>query len=142
MTPNVLICASEQQVEAHFSNDFIVHIDGKKTQTLRQFYENLVELLEIPDFSFSLESLNDALNNLEWLDEERIIFYITNTTELLSKERDPAKLGSLLSVLDATAEDWKWTEELTDSKEIILIIEESPRIRKLLDAESIAHKPI
>ena len=117
MTPNILICGSEQELEALFASDFIAHIDGKKTQTLRQFYEEVAELLEIPDFNFTLDSLSDSLNDLRWLEDERIVFYFTNTTDLISKERDPAKMGSILNLLDATAEDWKWTEdELIDKK--------------------------
>ncbi|GAB3944351.1 hypothetical protein GCM10028805_11750 [Spirosoma harenae] len=144
MNPNVLLCQSEQELADHFFKDFIVHIDGKKVITLRQFYEEIADLLEISDFGFNIESLSDALNDLQWLDENRIVFYFTNTVELISKERDPAKLGALFSMLDATAEDWKWVseEEEIDQKEIILVFEDSPRIRKLLDVDGIKYTPI
>ncbi|GAB3892650.1 barstar family protein [Spirosoma agri] len=143
MTPNILICQSERELEAHFADDFIAHIDGKKTVTLRQFYEEIADLLEIPDLSFNLESLNDSLNDLQWLEDERIVLYVTNTNDFISKERDPAKMGSVLSLLDATAEDWKWIDEddqAIDKKELIVVLEDSPRIRKLLDQESIDYK--
>lgn len=144
MTPNLLISQSEQELEAHFANDFIAHLDGKHIQTLRQFYEEIASLLEIPNFGFNLEALNDSLNDLQWLEEDRIVLYFTNTNELVGKERDPAKMGSLLSMLDATAEDWKWVdeEEEIDKKEIILVFEDSPRIRKLLDKESIGYSQL
>ena len=69
------------------------------------------------------------------------VLYFTNTNELISKERDPAKLGSVLNILDATAEDWKWVDEDEDidKKEIVIVFEDSPRIRKMLDKESIAY---
>lgn len=139
MTPNVLISQSESELETRFADDFIAHIDGQKAVTLRQFYETIADLLEIPDFGFNLDALNDSLNDLQWLEDERIILYFTHTNEFISKERDPAKLGSVLSILDATAEDWKWVDddELADSKEIIIIFEDSQRIRKLLDQENI-----
>lgn len=139
MTPNIQISQSETDLERHFSNDFIAHIDGRKAVTLRQFYEEIADLLEIPDFGFTLESLNDALNDLQWLEDERVVFYVTDTANFISKERDPAKLSSLLSVLDATAEDWKWMDddEAADKKEIVVVFEDSPRIRQLLDKESI-----
>jgi hypothetical protein len=143
MTPNILICQSERELEALFSTDFIAHIDGKKAQTLRLFYEEIADLLEIPDFGFNLEALNDSLNDLQWLEDERIIIYVTNTNEFISKERDPAKLGSVLSILDATAEDWKWIDdddETTEKKEIIIVFEDSSRIRKLLEQENIDFK--
>lgn len=142
MTPNVLISQSERELEAHFADSFIAHIDGSKTLTLRQFYEEMADLLEIPDFGFNLDALNDSLNDLQWLEDERIVLYLTNTNELVSKERDPAKMASLLSILDATAEDWKWVDEDEDidKKEIIIVFEDSPRIRKLLDSESITYR--
>ncbi|QMW02150.1 barstar family protein [Spirosoma foliorum] len=141
MNPNILISRSERELEARYANDFIAHIDGKGIQTLRQFYEEIAELLEIPNFGFTLEALNDSLNDLQWLEDERIVLYFTNTNELISKERDPAKMGSLLSILDATAEDWKWVddEEEIEQKEIVIVFEDSERIRKLLDKESIEY---
>ena len=139
MNPNVLISQSESELEAHFADDFIAHIDGTKTITLRQFYEEIADLLEIPDFGFNLDALNDSLNDLQWLEDERIVLYFTNTNELVSKERDPAKLKTLLSILEAAAEDWKWVDddENLDKKEIIIVFEDSARIRQLLDEENI-----
>ena len=139
MTPNFLICQSERELEARYAQDFIANVDGKHALTLRQFYEEMADLLEIPNFSFTLEALNDALNDLQWLEDKRVILYFTNTSELISKERDPAKLASVLNILDATAEDWKWVEddESMDKKEIVVVFEDSPRIRKALDTENI-----
>lgn len=141
MTPNILICQTERELEAHFANDFIANIDGKHALTLRQFYEEMADLLEIPNFGFTLEALNESLNDLQWLEDERVVLYFTNTNEFISKERDPAKISSVLSILEATAEDWKWVDddEPLDRKEIIIVFEDSPRIRKLLDSESMAY---
>lgn len=139
MTPNVLLSRSEADLKRHFNDDFIAHIDGNKAVTFRQFYVEIADWLEIPDFGFSLEDLNDALNDLQWLEDERVVLYITDTVRFVSKERDPAKIGSLLNVLDATAEDWKWLDddETADRKELIVVFEDSPRIRQLLDKEQI-----
>ena len=141
MSPNILICESEGELKSHFKTDFIAHIDGKKVLTLRQFYEEIADLLEIPDFGFTLDSLNDSLNDLQWLEDERIVLYVTNTTEFISKERDPAKVGSVMNILDATAEDWKWTDddELLSKKELIIVFEDSTRIRKMLEKEAIKY---
>ena len=97
-------------------------------------------MLEIPDFGFNLDALNDSLNDLQWLEDAQIVLYFTNTNDLISKERDPAKLGSVLNILDATAEDWKWVDDeddLADKKEIVIVFEDSQRIKKLLDQENI-----
>ncbi|MBC3783611.1 barstar family protein [Spirosoma utsteinense] len=138
MTPNILICQSERELEARYADYFIAHIDGQKATTLRQFYEVMADILEIPDFGFTLETLNEALNDLQWLEDERIVLYFTNTHELISKERDPAKVGNVLNILDATAEDWKWVDdEGLDKKDIVIVFEDSPRIRKMLESENI-----
>jgi hypothetical protein len=138
MTPNILISQSERELEARYADYFIAHIDGQQATTLRQFYEQMAKVLEIPDFGFTLEALNDSLNDLQWLEDERIVLYFTNTNSLISKERDPAKVGSVLNILDATAEDWKWIDdETTDKKVIVIVFEDSPRIRKMLEQESI-----
>jgi len=137
--PNVFLLTSESQLEAGFADYFIAHIDGQKTVTLRQFYEEIADLLEFPTFGFNLDALNDALNDLQWLEDNRIVLYFTNTTDLISKERDPAKLSSVLNILDATAEDWKWADDddLVDKKELVLVFEDSARIRTLLEKENI-----
>ncbi|OIN56349.1 barstar family protein [Arsenicibacter rosenii] len=142
MTPNILISQSEAELEKFFGNDFIAHIDGQKANTLRLFYEQIADVLEFPVFGFNLDALNDSLNDLQWLEDVRIVLYITNTNDLISKERDPAKMGSVLNILDATAEDWKWAEddELLEQKEFIIVFEDSPRIRKFLTDENIDHK--
>ncbi len=139
MTPNILISQSEDELERLFSSDFIAHIDGNRTVTLRQFYEEMADLLEIPNFGYTLEALNDALNDLQWLEDERVVLYVTDTVNFISKERDPAKMGSVLNVLDATAEDWKWLndDDVADKKELIIVFEDSPRIRQLLAKEGI-----
>ena len=142
MTPNILIVQSENELEHHFGTDFIAHVDGRQATTLRQFYEVVADLLEIPDFGFTLEALNDSLNDLQWLDDERIVLYFTNTSDLITKERDPAKMISILNMLDATAEDWKWVDDeegSADKKEIIVVFEDSPRIRQMLDKEKIEY---
>lgn len=141
MTPNFLICQSERELEARYAHDFIANIDGKHALTLRQFYEEMADLLEIPNFTFTLEGLNESLNDLQWMEDRRVVLYFTNTSELISKERDPAKLASVLNILDATAEDWKWVDEdeSLDKKEIVVVFEDSPRIRKALDTESIEY---
>lgn len=141
MSPNILICKSEQEIEAQFFNDFIVNIDGKKVVTLRQFYEEAAYLLEIPNFGFTLDDLSDSLSDLQWLEETRIVMYFTNTDTLMSKERDPVKILGVISTLDAVAEDWKWVEDdSSDEKEIIIVFEYSDRILNLLEKESINYQ--
>ena len=143
MNPNVFISQSESELEKHFATDFIAHIDGQQVVTLRKFYEELADLLEIPDFGFNLDALNDALNDLQWLEDKRIVIYFTNTADLIRQERDPDKVATVLSLMDAAAEDWKWVDDeddLMDQKEVVLVFEDSPRILQLLEKGGIAYK--
>jgi hypothetical protein len=141
-SPNIWLSRSEADVEKQFGSSefFVAHLDGQKTTTLRQFYEEIADVLEFPVSGFNLDALNDSLNDLQWLEDEKIVIYITNTDAFISKERDPAKLSSVLQVFDATAEDWKWMEadELMDKKELHIVLEDSERIRKLLEKEEIS----
>lgn len=146
MTPfaNILIVNSEQALERRFGDlsYFIAHIDGQKVTTLRQFYEEVADVLEFPVSGYSLDSLNDSLNDLQWLEDEKIVVYVTNTEAWISKERDPIKLASILHVLDATAEDWKWVEpdEGIDQKQFFVVLEDSERIRMILKTEGMAYE--
>lgn len=143
ISPNIWLTQSEEDLEKQFGNSefFIAHIDGYKTTTLRQFYEEIADVLEFPVSGYNLDALNDSLNDLQWLEDEKIVLYITDTESFISRERDPVKLSSVLQVFDATAEDWKWMEadELVDPKEFYVVLEDSDRIRKVLEKEGIAY---
>lgn len=140
-SPNIWLSQSEEALKKQFGSldFFIAHIDGQKAITLRQFYDEIADVLEFPISSPNLDALNDSLNDLQWLEDEKIVLYITNTELFISKERDPIKLCSVLQVFDATAEDWKWMEadELMDCKEFYVVLEDSTRIRALLEKEGI-----
>ncbi len=145
MNPNLYIVQSASDV-AQFSNDYaIIEIDGRQSKTLRQFYEHIAKVMEFPDyFGFNLDSLDELLNDLDWIENEKIALHFTHTDQLISQERDPKKLASLLNLLDATAEDWKWVDDDDDieKKELVVLIDESSRIRQLLDQEGIAYTKI
>ncbi len=142
MNPNILIVQSVQDVAKLGETYAIISIDGQHSKTLRQFYETIALAMEFPDyFGFTLDSLDELLNDLDWIGDEKIALQFTHSDQLVSQERDPKKLASLLNMLDATAEDWKWVDEEDDidRKELILLFEDSPRIRQVLDDEGIEH---
>ncbi len=143
MKPNFHIATSPQSVDK-LTDFFVATIDGSRAKTLRQFYEQIAAVLEFPDyFGFTMESLDDQLNDLDWIEDEKIALYITDTEALVSQERDPGKLTNLLNMLEATCEDWKWLadEEHDDDavlpKVLIVVFADSPRIRYLLETEEI-----
>jgi RNAse (barnase) inhibitor barstar len=103
--------------------------------TLREFYEELAEELSFPDyFGFNLDSLDECLNDLSWIENKKIAIYISDSANFLATERNPEKLETLLDQLDATCEDWHWVDEDDEipQKELIIAFSESERIKSLL----------
>ncbi len=143
MKPNFWIASTPQHVD-QLADFFVATIPGSETKTLRQFYERMAAVLEFPDyFGFTMESLDDQLNDLDWIEDEKIALYITETDLFVTQERDPGKLVNLLNMLEATCEDWKWLADEEDSedilaKELIVVFADSGRIRHLLEKEEIA----
>lgn len=133
--PNFLITNNLEKYEKDF---FITEIDGNKASTLRGFYEEMADALAFPEeFGFTLESFDDMFNNLSWLEEDKIIVYITNSEHFIEKERNPNKLATLLDFLDGTCEDWRWDED--EPREIIFAFSESERIRDILEKQGISY---
>lgn len=121
----------------------IIELDGHKTLTLRGFYEEIGEALAFPEeFGFTIDSLDEMLNDLSWLEDEKIVVYISPSDQFIEKERNPEKIGTLLNLLDAICEDWRWEEGSEDSpkKELIFAFADSARIRELLDNQEIAYR--
>lgn len=137
---NLLICEPK---EIH--KDFVViTIDSKKVTSLREFYETLATSLYFPDyFGFNMDSLDELLNDLSWLEDEKIAIYFTNTKSFLINERSEDKILSLLDMLDAISEDWKWMEPDEDlgpddddyipKKELLFCFEDSDEMADLLN---------
>jgi RNAse (barnase) inhibitor barstar len=121
----------------------IAQIDGQKAHTLRGFYEELAKALNFPEyFGFNLDSLDEMLNDLSWVNESKIAIYVTNSEQFIKKERNPDKLPTILDLLDATCEDWKWIDEDDDvpKKEIVVAFSPSERIIQLLDSQEISYE--
>jgi len=121
----------------------IIELDGHKTLTLRGFYEEIGDALAFPEeFGFTSESLDEMLNDLSWLEDEKIVVYISPSEPFIEKERNPEKIGTLLNLLDAICEDWRWEEgsEGLPKKELIFAFSDSPRIRELLDKQEISYR--
>jgi RNAse (barnase) inhibitor barstar len=137
---NLLICEPK---EIH--KDFVViTIDSKKVTSLREFYETLATSLYFPDyFGYNMDSLDELLNDLSWLEDEKIAVYFTNTKSFLINERSEDKILSLLDMLDAISEDWKWMEPDEDlgpddddyipKKELLFCFEDSDEMADLLN---------
>ncbi len=123
----------------------VFEIDGNKAITLRGFYEEIARVLHFPEyFGFNLDSFDEMLNDLSWLDAKKIAIFIRNSEQFISKERNPDKLPTLLDLLDATCEDWKWVDESEDfePKELTIVFTPSERIQTLLEQQEIYFEKI
>ena len=123
-----------------FPGAFIGQIDGLKATSIKEFHEQIGLAMNFPDYSGkNLDALDEMINDLEWIKEEKVIIYISNSTEWLSKEKSVDKILSILDIFDATAEDWKWMDEEEDvaKKDLDIIFDDSERIRTLLEEQEI-----
>lgn len=135
-----LLAKKGTDLRKSFLGAFIGTIDGQKATSIKDFHEQIGTALNFPDYSGkNLDALDEMLNDLEWIVEEKVIIYITNSNDWLSKEKTDEKILSILDIFDATAEDWKWMDEEEDvaKKELRIIFEDTPRIRTILEEQEI-----
>ncbi|MGR3811130.1 barstar family protein [Jiulongibacter sp. NS-SX5] len=101
-------------------NDFsLITIDAKKCKSLRDFYETLAETMHFPDyFGFNLDSFDEMINDLSWIEDERLLIYFKNSSDFLLNERNDKKVVTLLELLDASCEDWKYMDEEAEKETI------------------------
>ncbi len=134
---NIIILTTEVSL-APFSKYRVGQIDGSKTPTLKLFYQAIEKALDFPDdFEHNLDSLDELLNDLGWIQETDLALYITNSEAFLAQEK-PAKVIELFNLLDATTEDWKWVDDDMQPKNFKILVEYSTRIIRLLEQEEIA----
>ena len=131
---NVAIAPPEELPE-----DFdLVEIDATRTGTLRAFYETMAEVFEFPDyFGFNLDSFDEMINDLSWIENEKILIYFTRSDKFLEKERNESKILTLLDLLDAACEEWKWADDEVPGKELLIRFSPSQRIQRLLESNDL-----
>lgn len=82
-------------------NTRFVFIDGNANNTLEKCFATLHAQLSIPSyFGFNLDALEEVMNDLEWIDEEKITIIIANQTSLLQNEA--TKKADFLQILEQT----------------------------------------
>lgn len=114
----------------------IAVIDSKKCTTLRAFYETMAKVFEFPDyFGFNMDSFDEMLNDLSWIENDKIVMYFDNSESFLVAERNDTKILTLLDILEATCEDWKWFEGDDDvpKKELLIRFSRSERMEVILE---------
>ncbi|WP_138482588.1 barstar family protein [Dyadobacter bucti] len=137
-----LIAKEEKDIRKAFLGAFIGQIDGSKAMSIKDFQEQIANAMEFPDEpARNLEELDAMLNDLQWIKEQKVIIYINHSSDWLSKEKSEEKILSVIDILDATAEDWKWMDDEEEEglvkKELQIVFQDSPRIKNLLEEQEI-----
>lgn len=136
-----LLAREESDVRKTFLGGFIAHINGSKAMSLKEFHDEIANAMHFPDYSGkNLDALDEMLNDLEWIDEKKVIIYIDHSADWLSKEKGDEKILTIIDIFDATAEDWKWLDEEEEGvakKELQIVFQDSDRIRTLLEDQEI-----
>jgi len=85
----------------------IVRIEGREIVTVDEFIHELAKQLDFPDYySNSLDSLEELLNDLSWLDYSRFAIIIRNYSFFLCEEKDLNRKNNLIALLNDVAEQW------------------------------------
>jgi len=88
-------------------NTHIVRIDGREIVTVDEFIHEIAKQLDFPDYySSSLDSLEELLNDLSWLNESQFAIIVRNYSFFLCEEKDPARKTNLMNLLNDVAEQW------------------------------------
>lgn len=115
----------------------VARIDGAKSQTLTGFYKEIAAVLEFPDyFGFNLDSLDELLNDLSWIKEEKIALFITGSEHFIENDPDPERFQNLLVLLDEAAGNWNRLDLDKDNnspgKELKIVFSPNDRLNQAL----------
>jgi RNAse (barnase) inhibitor barstar len=78
----------------------VVVIRGSRSETISAFYSEVSAALQFPDyFRDNLDSLDECLSDLSWIQARRLVIVLSSVERLLSKEDDPMASRALLSII-------------------------------------------
>ena len=98
-------------------------IDGEQIDTLEKFYSSIASQLKFPDnFGNNFDAFDEMVNDLDWLEEERIYLIFRNYDIFLVEENDEAR-EILLTILDDASTEWKRMDG--EGKSLKMLIEPS-----------------
>ena len=101
----------------------VVIIDGEHIDTLEKFYVSIASELKFPDnFGFNFDAFDEMINDLDWLEEDRIYLIFRNYDIFLVEENDEAR-EILLTILDDASTEWKRMDG--EGKSLKMLIEPS-----------------
>ena len=98
-------------------------IDGEHTDTLEKFYSSIASQLKFPDnFGNNFDAFDEMMNDLDWLEEDRIYLIFKSYDIFLVEENDEAR-EILLTILDDASSEWKRMDG--EGKSLKMLIEPS-----------------
>ena len=98
-------------------------IDGEHTDTLEKFYSSIASQLRFPDnFGNNFDAFDEMMNDLDWLEEDRIYLIFRHYDIFLVEENDEAR-EILLTILDDASSEWKRMDG--EGKSLKMLIEPS-----------------
>lgn len=114
----------------------VVIIDGEIAQTSEIFFEQIAQGLNFPDyFANNIDSFDELINDLDWLEENDIKIVFRNYDDFLEEENDEIR-EIILTVFDDAAEEWKRND---NTKILSMYIEPSELAEEDLDTLGISY---
>ena len=102
----------QKQILEIKKKEYNICIDGLIVTTIDYFYKDISNRLKFPEyFSKSLDSLDEILNDLDWIDSENINIYIFNVESFLKKESENIK-KDILELFREAASEWNEKKDL------------------------------
>jgi RNAse (barnase) inhibitor barstar len=133
--PNFVI--SKNIPEYNTDDILVANIDGEKCKTLKKFYSIIEKELLFPDyFSRNLDSFDEMINDLTWLEQEAVIIIIKNFDSFLEKEEleEEDNKGLIMSLIDQAADE---QSHIKDGVPIKIIIEFQTELEAYLETNGI-----
>lgn len=114
-------------------------IDGRNCPDLKSFVQQLAEAFNFPEyFSENLDSLEEILNDMSWLEEPGFRIIIANYPSFLKTEKRNRKY-SLLELFWETASQWQQVpnypgeEVFRERADFRIYVESCPQIKAELE---------
>ncbi len=103
---NFKILKEKSNKQSIFTTTVLV-INGADNKSISDFYQTMTNGLQFPDyFEENLDSFDEIMNDLTWLESEKIYLILKNYDDFLTDENDEIR-ELVLTILDDASEDLK-----------------------------------
>jgi RNAse (barnase) inhibitor barstar len=135
----------DKEMSISHADSITARLDGNACRSLRDLFVGIAEQFRFPDyFSHNLDSLEELLNDLSWLEYRHFIIIITNYDALLSEE-NPQRKEALLQILNDVAMQWgqvpnfEGEDNYRHKSDFRIYMENTPTVIIHLDREGITY---